>query len=94
MNKLDRKNMVFFGLGTVGRDMFYALEANAMIYFLSNVLDLPLGVYVAASLVFTVLRVFDVINDPFMGLIVDNWNSRWGVDCKSEGNILGVKKWL
>ena len=70
--------MMFFGFGTIGRDMFYALEANAMIYFLSNVLDLPLGVYVAASLVFTVLRVFDAINDPFMGLIVDNWNSRWG----------------
>ena len=69
---------MFFGFGTIGRDMFYALEANAMIYFLSNVLDLPLGVYVAASLVFTVLRVFDAINDPFMGLIVDNWNSRWG----------------
>ena len=48
---------MFFGFGTIGRDMFYALEANAMIYFLSNVLDLPLGVYVAASLVFTVLRV-------------------------------------
>ena len=43
MNKLDRRNMIFFGLGTVGRDMFYALEANALIYYLSNVLDLPLG---------------------------------------------------
>ena len=30
-----------FWLGTVGRDMFYALEANALIYYLSNVLDLP-----------------------------------------------------
>lgn len=77
MNKLDRKNMVFFGLGTIGRDMFYALEANAMIYFLSNVLNLPIGVFVATSLVFTVLRVFDAINDPFMGLIVDNWKSKW-----------------
>lgn len=77
MNKLDKKNTVFFGLGTVGRDMFYALEANAMIYFLSNVLNLPIGVYVATSLVFTVLRVFDAINDPFMGLIVDNWKSKW-----------------
>ena len=36
MNKLDRRNMIFFGLGTVGRDMFYALEANALIYYLSN----------------------------------------------------------
>ena len=32
MNKLDKRNMVFFGLGTIGRDMFYALEANALLY--------------------------------------------------------------
>lgn len=78
MNKLDRRNMVFFGLGTIGRDMFYALEANALIYYLSNVLRLPIGVFVATSLVFTVLRIFDALNDPLMGLIVDNTRSRHG----------------
>ena len=41
MNKLDRRNMIFFGLGTIGRDMFYAFEANALIYYLSKVLSLP-----------------------------------------------------
>jgi melibiose permease/lactose/raffinose/galactose permease len=78
MNKLDRRNMVFFGLGTIGRDMFYALEANALIYYLSNVLQLPIGVFVATSLVFTVLRIFDALNDPLMGLIVDNTRSKHG----------------
>lgn len=78
MLKQDRKNMVFFGLGTIGRDMFYALEANALIYYLSNVLQLPIGVFVATSLVFTVLRVFDALNDPFMGLLVDNCRSKHG----------------
>lgn len=78
MNKLDKRNMVFFGLGTVGRDMFYAFSANALIYYLSNVLGLPIGVYVATSLVFTVLRIFDAINDPFMGLIIDNGRSKFG----------------
>ncbi len=78
MNKLDRRNMIFFGLGTVGRDMFYAFEANALIYYLSNVLDLPIGVYLATSLVFTVLRIFDALNDPFMGLIIDNSRSKYG----------------
>lgn len=78
MNKLDRRNMVFFGLGTIGRDMFYALEANALIYYLSNVLQLPIGVFVATSLVFTILRIFDAMNDPLMGLIVDNTRSKHG----------------
>ncbi|NLL62622.1 MAG: MFS transporter [Candidatus Atribacteria bacterium] len=78
MNKLDRRNMIFFGLGTVGRDMFYAFEANALIYYLSNVLNLPIGVYLATSLVFTVLRIFDALNDPFMGLLIDNSRSKYG----------------
>lgn len=78
MTKLDRRNMIFFGLGTVGRDMFYALEANALIYYLSNVMQLPIGVFVATSLVFTMLRVFDALNDPFMGLLVDNCRSKHG----------------
>lgn len=78
MNKLDKRNMLFFGLGTVGRDMFYALEANALIYYLSNVLNLPIGVYLATSLVYTVLRIFDALNDPIMGLIVDNGRSKHG----------------
>lgn len=36
MKNLDRRNKYFFGLGTIGRDMFYAFEANALLYFLSN----------------------------------------------------------
>ncbi len=72
MNKIDRNNMIFFGLGTVGRDMFYAFIANALIYYLSNVLNLPLGVFIATSTVFTILRVVDALNDPIMGLLIDN----------------------
>ena len=36
MNKTEKRNKYFFGLGTVGRDMFYAFEANALLYFLSG----------------------------------------------------------
>ena len=74
----DTKNKYFFGLGTVGRDMFYAFEANAMIYFLSNILQLPLTTFAMVSLVLTVLRVFDALNDPITGLIIDNIKSPWG----------------
>lgn len=78
MDKLDRRNKVFFGLGTVGRDMFYAFEANALLYFLSNVLSLPIAVFAAVSLVLSVLRICDALNDPITGLIIDNIHSPWG----------------
>ena len=71
----DTKNKYFFGLGTVGRDMFYAFEANAMIYFLSNILQLPLTTFAMVSLVLTVLRIFDAFNDPITGLVIDNIKS-------------------
>ncbi|MBO4358558.1 MAG: MFS transporter, partial [Erysipelotrichaceae bacterium] len=74
----EKKNKYFFGLGTVGRDMFYAFEANAIIYFLSNILELPLSTFAMVSFVLTILRVFDALNDPITGLIIDNIRSPWG----------------
>lgn len=78
MEKQLKSNKYFFGLGTVGRDMFYAFEANALLYYLSNILSLPISVFVATSLCLTVLRIFDALNDPITGLIIDNIHSPWG----------------
>ena len=74
----EQKNKYFFGLGTIGRDMFYAFESNAILYFLSNILELPLTTFAMVSLVLTVLRVFDALIDPVTGLIIDNVKSPWG----------------
>ncbi len=78
MNKLDNRNRVFFGLGTIGRDMFYAFEANTLLHFLTYVLDLPLWVFCAASMILSVMRIFDAFNDPITGLLIDNIRSPWG----------------
>ncbi len=78
MEKLDRRNKTFFGLGTIGRDMFYSFEANTLLYFLSDVLSLPIWVFGAASMVLSVMRIFDAFNDPITGLAIDNIRSPWG----------------
>lgn len=78
MEKQNKRSKYFFGLGTVGRDMFYAFESNAILYFLSDVLSLPLWVFAATSMVLSVLRIFDALNDPITGLIIDNIHSPWG----------------
>ena len=78
MKNLDRRNKYFFGLGTIGRDMFYAFESNALLYFLSNILSLPLHVFAAVSLVLSVLRIADALNDPITGLVIDNIHTKWG----------------
>jgi len=78
VKKLDDRNRVYFGLGTIGRDMFYAFEANTLLYFLSDVLSLPVWVFAAASLILSIMRIFDAFNDPITGLLIDNIRSPWG----------------
>ena len=78
MNKLDKRNRLCFGLGTIGRDMFYAFEANTLLHFLTYVLDLPVWVFAATSMVLSVMRIFDAFNDPITGLLIDNIRSPWG----------------
>ncbi|MBR0481934.1 MAG: MFS transporter [Firmicutes bacterium] len=90
--KLIRRNKYCFGLGTVGRDMFYSFEANALLYFLSNILSLPIKQFAAVSLVLSVMRIFDAINDPITGLIVENVNTKWGKykPCIALGGLISV----
>ena len=78
MKNLDRRNKYCFGLGTIGRDLVYSVEANALLYFLSNVLSLPLKVFASVSLVLSVLRIADALNDPITGLVIDNIHTKWG----------------
>ncbi|MBR2640794.1 MAG: MFS transporter [Oscillospiraceae bacterium] len=78
MKDIDKSNRVYFGLGTIGRDMFYSFEANTLLYFLSDVLSLPVWVFAAASMVLSVMRIFDAFNDPITGLLIDNIKSPWG----------------
>ena len=78
MKTHDQRNHLCFGLGTIGRDMFYSFEANTLLYFLSDVLSLPVWVFAAASMILSVMRIFDALNDPITGLVIDNIRSPWG----------------
>lgn len=74
----ETKNRVFFGLGTIGRDMFYTTVSMYLMYYLTDVLDLPDSTMWGMTLVLTVLRIFDALNDPVMGMLVDNQRGPFG----------------
>ena len=78
MRNQDRRNLYFFGLGTIGRDTFYAFESNTILYVLTNVLSLPMWVFAITSTLLSVLRIVDAVNDPITGLVIDNIRSPWG----------------
>ena len=74
----NKRNQVFFGLGTIGRDMFYTTVATYLIYYLTDILNLDDSTMWGMAIILTVLRVFDALNDPLMGLVVDNRKGRFG----------------
>jgi len=73
-----KRNRFNFGLGTVGRDMLYTMVSMYLLFYLTEILDLPDSVMWWMTGAFTILRIFDAVNDPVMGFLVDNTRSRFG----------------
>ncbi len=72
------RNRLGFGLGTLGRDMTGALVSMYLMYYLTEVVDVDEGTVVAVTIILVAMRIFDAVNDPVMGVIVDNTRTRWG----------------
>ena len=72
------RNRYTFGLGTVGRDMLYTMVSMYLMFYLTDILELSKGVLWWVTAIMLCARVFDALNDPIMGMIVDNTKSRWG----------------
>jgi melibiose permease/lactose/raffinose/galactose permease len=71
-----RKNKWTFGLGTIGRDMVYSLISMYLLVYLTEVVNLSDSVLAGISVIILCARVFDALNDPIMGVIVDNTRTR------------------
>ncbi|MFT3889583.1 MAG: glycoside-pentoside-hexuronide (GPH):cation symporter [Arachnia sp.] len=67
-----------FGLGTLGRDMVAALVSMYLMFYLTDVLDVSGAQLAAITVILVLMRIFDAVNDPFMGVVVDNTRSRYG----------------
>ncbi|HWQ89694.1 MAG TPA: glycoside-pentoside-hexuronide (GPH):cation symporter [Desulfitobacteriaceae bacterium] len=78
MTDIAKRNRYTYGLGTVGRDMVYNMVSMYLIYYLTEILNLPDFTMWGMTIVLTIMRVFDAVNDPFMGFIVDNTHTRFG----------------
>lgn len=78
MKPKSNYNRYTFGLGTVGRDMLYSLVSMYLMHFLTEILNLPDSTMWLMTGTMTILRIFDAVNDPIMGFMVDNTNSRFG----------------
>jgi len=71
-------NRITFGLGTIGRDMVYAIVSMFLLFYLTDIINLPTETMWWVAGIILVARIFDALTDPLMGFIVDNTNTRWG----------------
>lgn len=75
MNKLTFREKYSYGIGALGKDLAYAIVATYLMVYFTDVVGLnPAFV----GTLFLVARLWDAINDPAMGMIVDNTRSKFG----------------
>ncbi|MBS4455775.1 glycoside-pentoside-hexuronide (GPH):cation symporter [Tuanshanicoccus lijuaniae] len=75
MEKFGKKQLAAYGLGAIGKDMIYALSASYVMYYYQDLLGLQASF---VGLILMIARIFDAVNDPFMGVVVAKTNTKWG----------------
>ena len=78
MGEYFRRNKITFGLGTIGRDMIYTLVSMYLMFYLTDILEASDSVMWWITAIVLFARVFDAMNDPVMGVIVDNTRTKYG----------------
>ena len=76
--KQTKRNLINYPLGTVGRDMIYALFTNFLLLFIMYTRNLSNAQLGAVTAIMVAARIFDAFNDPIMGNIIERTRSKYG----------------
>ncbi len=74
-----KKERNMYLTGMFGQNMIYNIVATGLYYYFQNIICLPA---VALGWIMGLARVWDAINDPMMGVLVDRTKSKYG-KCRS-----------
>ena len=73
--KLNWRQRIGFGAGDMAQNLIYQTISIWLLFYYTNVFGINPG---AASLMFLIVRLVDVLWDPVVGTIVDKGNPTWG----------------
>ncbi|MGD1833944.1 MAG: MFS transporter [Sphaerochaetaceae bacterium] len=74
-DKVSTREKLAYGMGCFGQNLAYYFISNFIFFFYTDVFYiLP----AAAGTILLITKIWDGINDPIMGIIVDRTRSRWG----------------
>lgn len=75
---VTKRNLIMFPMGTLGRDAVYCLISSYLLTYVLFTHTLTSAQLAAISGIMIVARVFDALNDPIMGDIIEHTHSRFG----------------
>ena len=70
-----KKEAAGYLVGMFGQNLIYNIVATGLYFYFQNVICLPA---MALGWIMSIARIWDAINDPMMGTIVDKTHSKWG----------------
>ncbi len=76
--KQDKKNLLYFPIGTIGRDMVYCLISSFLLNYIMFTRNLDKAQLAAVTGIMVFARLFDAFNDPIMGNIIESTRTKWG----------------
>ena len=75
LNTYTKKERNAYLAGLAGQNIMYNIISQTFSYYLQFVLAIPAGI---VGGILAVLKVWDGINDPVMGHIIDRTRTKWG----------------
>lgn len=75
MNTYTKKERNMYLVGLMGQNIIYNIIGTGMSFYFQSVICLPA---MAISVIMGIARVWDAINDPMMGTIVDRTRTKYG----------------
>jgi len=73
--KLSLKEKIGFGFGDAASSMFWKLFSMYLMFFYTDIFGIPAMV---VGTMFLVTRIWDAAFDPFVGILADRTETRWG----------------
>ena len=73
-----KRNKWVYSLGGIGRDLAYTLYTTFLLTFILYTKDVTPGEFATISLIMIICRIWDGINDPIMGGIIENTRTKIG----------------
>ena len=85
MEKLKFKEKFSYGLGDAANNLTFSMVTTYLLVFYTDVYGISAA---AVGILFLVARIWDAVNDPVMGALVDRFNSN-----NPKGRFRPYLKW-